>query len=88
MLPRDTILPTRLLGLQSTLAATHQDVFGDWQLARAAPLTRLYPDEEAELVAVAASGYRPFAGSFSGGVLALDLDAPTIERAAVVEFDS
>ncbi len=88
MLPRDTILPTRLLGLQATLAATHQDVFGDWQLARAAPLTRLYPDEEAELVAVAASGYRPFAGSFSGGVLALDLDAPTIERAAVVEFDS
>ncbi|MCE9578240.1 MAG: SMI1/KNR4 family protein [Deltaproteobacteria bacterium] len=87
MLPLDSALPANLRALQKHLAAT-QDVFGDWQLARKAPLTRLYPDEEADLVAVAAAGFLPFAGSFSGGVLALDLDAPTIERAAVVEFDS
>ncbi len=65
-----------------------RDEFGDWQLARRDPLTKFYPAEETEIVAEAAQRFAPFAGSFAGGVLALDLDAEDVEHAAVVDFDS
>ena len=82
------VLPRRLEALSAHLATTAEDVFADWQLARRAPLTKLFPDGEADLVAVAGAHLVPFAGDFSGGVLALDTLATDVENAHVVAFDS
>ncbi len=81
-------LPRRLRALVARVERSKRDEFGDWQLARRDPLTKLYPAEDTEIVAEAARIFAPFAGSSSGGVLALDLGAEDVERAAVVEFDS
>ena len=81
-------LPRRLRALAARVQSSQRDEFGDWQLARRDPLTRFYPEEEAEIVAEAAQRFAPFAGSFAGGVLALDLGAEDIEQAPVVDFDS
>jgi hypothetical protein len=81
-------LPRRLHALVARVKTSKRDEFGDWQLARRDPLTKFYPAEETEIVAEAAERFAPFAGSFSGGVLALDLGAEDIEHAAVVDFDS
>lgn len=80
-------LPKHLRALTDHLANT-EDRFGDWQLARKGSLTPFYPPEEELLVAEAEKNFLPFAGSFSGGVLVLDLANDDIEQAAVIEFDS
>jgi hypothetical protein len=81
-------LPRRLRALRERVEISKHDEFGDWQLARRSPLTKFYPAEEIEIVADAAQRFVPFAGSFAGGVLALDLSAENVERASVVDFDS
>jgi hypothetical protein len=81
-------LPRRLRALVAHVESSKRDEFGDWQLARRDPLTKFYPAEETEIVAEAARRFGPFAGSFSGGVLALDLVAEDIDHAAIVDFDS
>ncbi len=81
-------LPRRLRALVARIESSKRDEFGDWELARRGPLTKFYPAEETEIVAEAALRFAPFAGSCSGGVLTLDLDAEDIEQAAVVDFDS
>jgi hypothetical protein len=81
-------LPRRLRALVARTEASKRDEFGDWQFARKYPLTRFYPAEDTDIVAEAAKRFAPFAGSFSGGVLALDLGGEDIEHAAIVEFDS
>jgi hypothetical protein len=81
-------LPRRLRALVARIESSKRDEFGDWQLARRDPLTKFYPAEEIAIVAEAAQRFAPFAGSFAGGVLALDLCAADIEHAPVVDFDS
>ncbi len=81
-------LPRRLRALIEQAESSKQDEFGDWQLARRDPLTKFYPAEETEIVAEAAQRFAPIAGSFDGGVLALDLGAGDNEHAGVVHFDS
>ncbi len=80
-------LPRRLRALVARVESSKRDEFCDWQLARRGPLTKFYPAEESEVVADAALRFAPFAGSCSGGLLTLDLDADDIEQAAVVDFD-
>ena len=80
-------VPKDLQALIEHLAAT-EDAFGDWQLGRKGSLTRFYPADEVELVALAEKAYLPFAGSYSGGVLTLDLSSDDIEKATVIDFDS
>jgi hypothetical protein len=87
MLPSKA-LPRRLRELTAYITKSKRDEFGDWQLARKRPLSDFYPPEEAEIVAEAAKRFAPIAGDWGGGVLALDLGAEDIERAAVVAFDS
>jgi hypothetical protein len=79
--------PRRLHALLARVADDTQYTFGDWQFSRASELTKFYPENERELVGQAAAGLLPFAGSFTGGVLVLDLRAAEPENAPVVEFD-
>jgi hypothetical protein len=82
-------LPARLRALDGHLASSRRGVFADWELERAAPLTKLFPDDEADIVEVVAPRFTVFAGDFAGGLLALDHEgARDVERAAVVCFDS
>jgi hypothetical protein len=80
-------LPRRLVELAARLAET-EDLFADWQLARRAPITQVYPDDEADIVTAAGQAVVPFAGDFSGGILALVLSGGEVEQAPVVSFDS
>jgi hypothetical protein len=81
-------LPRRLRALVARSERAGVDTFGDWRLSRRAPLTILHPADEAAIVEEAGARFLPFAGSFSGGVLCLDVEGPDIERVPVVEFDS
>lgn len=81
-------LPRRLQALREHLEDRGDDRFGDWQLARAGSITVFYPDDEKEIVAAVEPEFHVFAGSFSGGRLALHLEGNDVERAPVVDFDS
>jgi len=85
-MPSASTPPRRLSELDARLHADGR--FADWQLARKAPLTKVHPDEEAEIVTRAGRALLPIAGDFAGGVLALDMSSGDPERAPVVEFDS
>jgi hypothetical protein len=87
-IPPVSRLPQRLRALVARIESSKRDEFGDWQLARKDPLTKFYPAEEIPIVAETAQRFAPFAGSYAGGVLALDLGMADIEHAPVVDFDS
>ncbi len=83
----DPRLSARFQAFAAHLEDVQSDEFGDWQLARREPLTKLYPDD-VDIVSAAAVGFASFAGSFGGGVLAFDMAAENADDAAVIEFDS
>lgn len=81
------MLPRRLTALKAHLGGA-DDVFADWQLSRAEPITKFFRPHEFDIVTEAARRFVPVAGDFSGGVLVLDLRAGDPERAPVISFGS
>jgi hypothetical protein len=81
-------LPSRFREFSAFLATTGADTFGDWQLSPRNTLTNLVPEGEAGIVGAASSRFVRVAGSFSGGVLVVDVAGGDPERAPVVEFGS